>query len=233
MSTFGKKAGDFNLNNDIEIYADDIDLALAEYVETRNIEDERKMTSSMWAACMQFIGDRLFKNGNLLRGKNQWNNNPYDLDKVLALVDKYSFLCRDHNQRICQAHFCLLSGVDRTTINLWANELRRSGDPRAKKIYETLMENGMTAAEDIALSKSGINSIAYANNYREKYNEYKGKQKDNSVLNMDSLAVRLGISADLQALPDKGKPAGGLLEADTDKYPWMALPDDADLDMDI
>jgi len=232
MSTFGKKAGDFNLSNDIEIYADDIDLALAEYVETRNIEDERKMTSSMWAACMQFIGNKVFKNrDDLLREPNTWNNCPYNLDKVLALVNKYIFLCNDHNQRVCVEHFSMLSGIHKSTISLWANDLRRSGDKKAKQIYLILMDGSMQAADDLMVSKTGVNTIAYRNATKERYDAVMSKQAESNILDMDFLADRLGISDKLQALPDKGKPAGELLETDTDKYPWMAIPDDADLDI--
>lgn len=222
------------MEDDVKIYADDIDLALAEYVETRNIEDERKMTSSMWAACMQYIGDRVFKNkADLLRQKNTWNNEPYDLSRVLALVKKYIFMCNDHNQRICVEHFSMLSGIHKSTISLWANELRRSGDKKAKQIYMMLMDGSMQAADDLMISRTSVTSIAYRNATKERYDAVMNKAEENNVLDMDSLADRLGVSDKLQALPDKGKPAGGLLEADTDKYPWMALPDDEDLDMDI
>lgn len=183
-----------------EIYDDDIDLALAEYVESRNIEDERKMTSSMWAACMQFIGDKVFKNGDLLRDKNTWNNEPYDLDKVLSLVKKYTFLCNDHNQRICVEHFSMLSGIHKSTISLWANELRRSGDKRAKQIYMLLMDGAMQAADDLMVSRTSVTSIAYRNATEQRYNEYKTKQQEPTIAMSADIIDRLGIAEELKQI---------------------------------
>ena len=183
---------------------------------------------------MQYVGNKVFKNrDDLLREPNTWNNCPYNLDKVLALVKKYIFMCNDHNQRICVEHFSMLSGIHKSTISLWANELRRSGDKKAKQIYMMLMDGSMQAADDLMISRTSVTSIAYRNATKERYDAVMNKAEENNVLDMDDLAVALGISDRLKnnTLPDKGKPADEISEVDTDKYPWMAMPDDADLDI--
>lgn len=192
------------MNNRVEIYADDIDLYLREYCESRHIEDDKKITSSMWAAALMYINQHIFKGKDLLRHKNTFNNEPYDLDKVLALLGKYIFLCSDHNQRVCVDHFCLLSGIDRATIYSWGSEGRRSGDKRAKQVYITLLEHSMMAADDLMVSRSGVNSIAYRNAVQERYNAFWAKQENKAVVDATDLRERLGITEQL-ALPDQGE----------------------------
>ena len=220
------------MDEKVEIYDSSIDYYLQEYIETRGL-DRNKIPSSQWAAAMRYINSHVFTGGNSLRQRNTINNEPYDMAEVEKLLDKYIFLCMDHCQRICVEHFCLLSGLTKATISYWANDIRRADDPRAKRIYKTLLENSVMAADDLALSKSGVNSIAYANRVHDNYDAFMSKQESVTALDVVDLAEKLGITDKIRALPDKGKPAGGLLEADTDKYPWMALPDDEDLDMDI
>ena len=85
--------------------------------------------------------------------------------------------------------------------------------------------------EKFRLSRDNITSNLVPKNFSELQHIISDKIGESNILDMDFLADRLGISDKLQALPDKGKPAGELLETDTDKYPWMAMPDDADLDI--
>lgn len=223
------------MKENVEVYADDIDMAISEYLEERGIKSARDLTSSMWAACLKYVYVRVFKNGSLLKCRNAKTDKPYeyDLDRVLSLVDRYIFLCNDNNKRIAVQHFCILSGIDKSTISLWANDLRRSGDKRAKQIYMMLMDGSVQAADDMMISKNGVNSIAYANRIHDNYDAFMSKQESVTALDMHDLGERLGISDKLKALPDKGKPADNLIESDINKYPWMALPDDADLDLDI
>lgn len=218
------------MDEKVEIYDSSIDYYLQEYIESRNL-DRNKIPSSQWAAAMKYIHDHVFTDDKMLRQKNTINNEPYNMDAVEKLLSKYCFLCMDFCQRICVEHFCLLSGLTKATISYWANDVRRANDPRAKRIYKTLLENSVMAADDLALSKSGVNSIAYANRVHDNYDAFMSKQESVTALDMYDLADCLGVSDKLQALPDKGKPAGELLETDTEKYPWMAMPDDIDLDI--
>jgi len=200
--------------DNVEVYEDDIDLALSEYLEIAGITDKSKITSSSWCAAMIYIGNRLFKNGEVLRQSATWNNEPYDLDKVSALADKYIFLCSHYNQRVCVAHFCSLSGVDSATIYQWGTEARRAGDKRAKAILEKLIEAALVSADDLMLSKSGVNSIAYRNAVNERYANR--EQKTEIKPELSSLASRLGITGQQKALPE---PEQGPEQIEV-KKPW-------------
>jgi len=190
------------MENFVEVYEDDITLYIAEYMESREIEDTRKLTSSMWAACLLYVHDRLFKNDNPLRQKGT-RNHSYNLPLVQELLEKYIGLCCDHNQRICIDHFSLLSGIPKQTISYWATDQRRAGDSRAKAIYNRLVEASLMAADDLMLSRSGVNSIAYRNAVHDRY-ENRPKPQETGV-NLPDLATRLGIGGgdqSRQALPE-------------------------------
>ena len=219
------------MENQIDVFEDDIDVYLQEYIDSREIQDPRKITSSMWAAAMMFINAHVFKNRDILRQTHTYNNNPYDLDKVLRLLDKYIFLCNDHNQRICVEHFCLLSGITKATISYWTNDLRRSGDKKAKQIVTKLMEHSLMAADDLMVSKTGVNSIAYANNIRDRYSTFMEKQKDSKAIDMADVAEQLGITRQLTALSAPRKPVNNIslevlgVDADVDDMDWKGMSD--------
>jgi hypothetical protein len=216
MSTFYKKVVKL-VNNGIDVYADDIDVYLDEYIQSREL-DPKKVPSSMWAAAMMYINSFVFKGKDLLRQKHTQNNEPYDLDKVLALVNKYCFMCNDHAQRICIEHFALLSGIDRTTIYSWGNDNRRSGDARAKQVYIRLMEDTLTAADDLLLTKSGVNSIAYRNAVQERYSQYMSKQEEKTAIDTAALERQLGLSGnDLALLPEREP------QKEVSKKPWETM----------
>ena len=190
------------MDSDVEIFADDIDLYLQEYIRSREL-DRNKIPSSQWAAAMMYVNAHTFRNGDILRTTR---NRPYEynLDAVSKLLDKYIFMCADYCQRVCIEHFCLLSGMTRSTINYWANGLRRSGDSQARKIVTKLIEHSMMSADDLMLTKSGVNSIAYRNATQERYSQYMSKQTDQTAIDMTDLGTRLGIGGtDIKELPDK------------------------------
>ncbi len=215
----------------MQIYTDDIDYFIQEYLESRNIPRD-KVTSSQWAAALTYVNQRVFAGGDLLRDKQAINNEPYRIDEISRLVDLYCFLCRDYGQRISVAHFSLLTGVSKQSISTWSNSIRRPHDKKAKEIYAKLIEAEMISADDLMLSKSGVNSIAYRNATEQRYNAFKAKQQERATLDMDSLAVALGISDKLKnsnALPDKGSPASDVTEIESKRPAWMDMPDDIDL----
>ena len=57
----------------------------------------------------------------------------------------------------------------------------------------------MTAADDLMLTKHGVNSIAYRNIVSERYQ--KQTKAQNNLLDSSDLALQLGISDQLQLLP--------------------------------
>ena len=57
----------------------------------------------------------------------------------------------------------------------------------------------MTAADDLMLTRQGVNSIAYRNIVSERYQ--KQTKAQNNLLDSSDIALQLGISDQLQLLP--------------------------------
>lgn len=70
---------------------------------------------------------------------------------------------------------------------------------RHSDIYYKLINNTMVAADDLMLTKHGVNSIAYRNIVSERYQ--KQTKAQNNLLDSSDLALQLGISDQLQLLP--------------------------------
>ena len=100
------------------------------------------------------------------------------------------------------------SNIDMNTVNLSSNIYTGVVDNieltiKPSNIYNRLVKNTITAADDIMLSKHGVNSIAYRNMINERYSNK--IQENIPVLETADLAKQLGISKELASLPDKGK----------------------------
>ena len=187
--------------DNISIYEDDIDLDLDEYLRARDL-DRNKISSMQWSAALMYVHAHVFKN-DPAKLKCEVGK-AYNLDAVTKLLDKYLFLCADYGQRVCVEHFCLLSGINKGTISYWSSDQRRTGNKQAKEIYKRLIESSLMSADDLMISRNGVNSIAYRNSVQERYNQYLDKQKDTKVIDTVDLAEKLGISGALGqlALPD-------------------------------
>lgn len=204
----------------ISVYDDDIDLYLEEYIETRGL-DRNKIPSMQWSAAMMYVHNHVFKNDER-RLKNDVGYS-YNLDAVTKLLDKYLFLCADYGQRVCVEHFCLLSGISKGTISYWSSDQRRTGNKQAKEIYKRLIESSLMSADDLMISRNGVNSIAYRNSVQERYNQYLDKQKDRKIIDTVELAERLGITKQLALQDGKQEPE----PLEKVKHPY----DDLDIDM--
>lgn len=225
MSGMALSVEDEKLNTDvIEIYADDIELYLSEYCQSRGIEDPYNMKSTQWAAALQMIGNRLFKPNRQMLTIPE-HKDTLDLAIVDRLIDKYILLCYDHNQRISIQHFCFLSGIDKSTIYQWLENntmqyiyIALDGSiVRSRKaiqsgkykdcvtiksidLYQKLVNNAIEIADDILLTKSGVNSIAYRNAVQERYNTR--RQDQQKSYDAGNIALQLGITDKLASLPD-------------------------------
>jgi hypothetical protein len=208
---------------DVDVYPDEIRLYLDDYTQDCGVESPDKLSSQQWAGAMMDIGFKLFKDKPIL--KIQSCPNQYNPDTVNRLCDVYIWLCYKYNQRICLEHFSMLSGIDMSIIHEWKNKRSRSyiyrdldnnviafqntvglsPDQYSKiptsifaDIHKKLVQNTMTAADDIMLSRSGVNSIAYRNAVQERY----AQRQDTGGGSVDvvGLADQLGIASDVRGL---------------------------------
>lgn len=211
---------------DIDIYADDIDLYLSEFLDMMGI-DRQKISSMQWAAALRYICNHTFKRDNsclLARSSGLACANDYNIIAVNALCDRYIDMCYTYGQRICVEHFSFLSGIAIQTLYQWSNDNRvvyvysdiDSKDVlsssvvdgkrltiRRNDIYKKLVQNTIIAADDLVLSKAGVNSIAYRNAVQERYASRAADQVQ--ALDVGSIADQLGIASDVALLSDSSK----------------------------
>ena len=209
---------------DVDIYADDVSMYLSGFCEFVGVDNPKDLSSMQWAGALRYIADHVYKNSGVLK-KSSGINNAYDIDKVSKLCDLYISMCYTYGQRVCLEHFSHLSGIDFDCLYSWKNAryqgyiyldsnnnvidisnhnaayintLRKVPTKTAQDIYKRLVQNTVSAADDIMLSRSGVNSIAYRNAIQERY----AARQDTGVGAVDvvGLADQLGISGDIRGL---------------------------------
>lgn len=121
-----------NTPGGVEIFDNLICQYLNDYIE-RQKEDSpdfsmEKATQSKWSAALLYINKCVFKNNKYLKSdlyynKNKYfitNNNKYDLDKVIYLLDIYINLCYEYSKEVSIYGFSKLSGIDVYVMLAWA-----------------------------------------------------------------------------------------------------------------
>ena len=207
---------------DISIYDDDIDMYLAEFLDSMQI-DRAKINSMQWAAALRYIYRHTFKlDPSSILHPAAHGGYEYDILAVNALCDRYIDMCYTYAQRVCVEHFSFLSGISLQTIYTWAKDsraiyiydpvsssLKGLGVRSSEKltltradIYKKLVQNAMISADDLVLAKSGVNSIAYRNAVQERYSSRAAESVQ--ALDVGSVADQLGISADVALLESSG-----------------------------
>jgi hypothetical protein len=209
---------------DVDIYADDISMYLAAFCDVVGVENPKDLSSMQWSGALRYIYSHVYKHNKSIL-KCDYDIKCYDIDKVNALCDYYIDMCLTYGQRICIEHFSYLSGIESQTICDWKNGMDRayiyldsdhnvisynnslSGNVSGvrkiptsnfKAIYQKLVQSTITAADDIMLTRSGVNSIAYRNAVQERY----AARQDTGAGSVDvvGLADQLGIAGDVGRL---------------------------------
>ena len=119
-----------NINN-VDIYENDIDLYLHEFMEVNNIPDLRTASQSVWNACLIYICRYVFRGTDKLKSRElhkaegfsgSTNFNSYDYEIVNHVCDYYIYLCTLYDKEISQIGFSNLTGICLETLNQWGNE---------------------------------------------------------------------------------------------------------------
>ena len=108
----------------IEVYEDNIYIALDQYIKERGIKDMSKETQGRWNAALMFIRKQVFANSQELM--SEVNMSMYDEYKVNQICDIYINLCYEYDKEISINGFSFLTGIHRDTIYTWGNEEYRA-----------------------------------------------------------------------------------------------------------
>lgn len=116
---------------EIEVYENDIEMYLNQFMIDNNIDDLRTASQSVWNACLMYICRYVFKGTDKLKSKElhkaeglygSTNFNSYDYDTVNSVCDYYIYLCTLYDKEISQIGFSNLTGICLETLNQWGNE---------------------------------------------------------------------------------------------------------------
>ena len=134
--------------DNIDIYENDIDLYLHEFMEVNKISDLRAASQSVWNACLIYICRYVFRGTNKLKSKElhkaeglygSTNFNSYDYEIVNHVCDYYIYLCTLYDKEISQIGFSNLTGICLETLNQWGNENVRLSKV-STEIYKKLVK---------------------------------------------------------------------------------------------
>ena len=121
--------------NTIDVYENDIDIYLHEFIQTQYIEDMRKESQSVWNACLMYIQRHVFTDRDNLRLKTNIQNensnilsnyNSYDYELINNILDYYIYLCNSYNKEISIMGFSKLTNIPYGTIEEWGNNYNNS-----------------------------------------------------------------------------------------------------------
>lgn len=150
----------------IDIFENDIDQALAMFCEDQGIDNLRAIPQTVWNAALMYVRkivfpvpDRLkrhrplpgYNNNNYNNQYSNLNNsdcNAYDIDTVNSVCDYYIYLCNVYNKGVTISGFCYLTGISQYTVYEWGNN-NRGLSQSSCEIYKKLSK----AYEDSAESK--------------------------------------------------------------------------------
>ena len=136
-------------NNTIDVYENDIDIYLHEFIDSQYIEDMRKEPQSVWNACLMYIQRHVFSDRDNLRLKTTIQNansnilsnyNSYDYELINSILDYYIYLCNLYNKECSINGFSKLLNININTIMEWGNNYNNSNklSSLSMEIYKKL-----------------------------------------------------------------------------------------------
>lgn len=136
-----------NINN-VDIYENDIDLYLHEFMLDNDIQDLRAASQSVWNACLMYICRHVFRGTDKLKSKELHEQEgftglstfgAYDYEQVNRVCDYYIFLCTLYDKEVSIIGFSNLTGICSDTLNEWGNE-RIKSSKTSTAVYKKLVK---------------------------------------------------------------------------------------------
>lgn len=133
---------------EIEVYENDIEVYLDQFMIDNNIEDLRSASQSVWNACLMYICRYVFKGTDKLKSRELHEQQgftglstfgAYDYEKVNSVCDYYIYLCTLYDKEISQIGFSNLTAISLDTLNQWGNENVKSSKT-STEIYKKLVK---------------------------------------------------------------------------------------------
>lgn len=148
----------------IDIFENDIDQALAMFCEDQGIDDLRAIPQTVWNAALMYVRKMVFPTPDRLKRHrplpgyinnnydNQYSNlnntdcNAYDIDTVNSVCDYYIYICNLYDKGVTITGFCKLTGISETVIYEWGHDDRKLSHS-SSEIYKKLSREYENSAE--------------------------------------------------------------------------------------
>ncbi len=156
--------------DDVELYDNDFEIAIAEACRKYNIEDLVKEGQRRWKKVMEYVGKRIFGDTKILRDKDTvWldgnriptNNNRFDYKIINTLCDFYMGLSDQYNKLISAEAFSLFLNMSRDTIVTWGED--ESSTARFH-IYKKIKDFRLECIKDHAYDNGNVTGTMYVGN---------------------------------------------------------------------
>lgn len=121
----------------VEVFENDIELYLNQFMMENNIDDFRTMPQAVWNAAMMYIRRKVFFDKSVLKQKeNVYSNNTitpstcnaYDYELLNRIADYYILLCNINNKEVSIMGFSKLTGINSDIIYQWNSNIYINND---------------------------------------------------------------------------------------------------------
>lgn len=205
-----------NVDN-IEIYENDIDLYLHEFMDANDVPDLRAASQSVWNACLMYIQRHVFNNRDNLKQKSNvytkntlmaTNCNSYDFDLLNEICDYYIYLTALYDKECSIYGFCKLLNIHHQTVQEWGKNYSNSNRLSTKScdLYKKLTNEREQSLTAKLVSMKHPTALAIILNKDYEYN-LPGVSRENSQ------PQRL-TAADLPRLCGSGQVPAAQIEGD-------------------
>lgn len=140
-----------NYGDPPEVYENEIEFYLKEYININNIENMKTESQNVWNQALLYIYRHVFKNNKDKLLTPDRISNSYNIDLILAICDIYIYLCYGYDKEISIKGFSHLTGITRETIDSWGNKDTRAST-KASDIYKKLNEENEESLSGLLIS---------------------------------------------------------------------------------
>lgn len=199
--------------DNIEIYDNDIDMAIKEACNKFQITDLKTERQRPWKAVLQYVGKTVFPDRNVLkdktlhRGNNSYmasNYNKYNHDIILELCDYYIYISNLYDKFVSIEGFSYMINIPMDTILEWKNSEPGS---TSFHIWKKLNSIRLESLKDDALDNGNVTGTMFVGNTEYGLNlPGVSRETDNSkrTLSVEQLP-KLGNIAQNQQIEQTGK----------------------------
>lgn len=163
------------VNTGLEIYTDDVEIAIADACAEFGIEDLRKEGQRLWKAVLEHVGKHIFPDNSVLRDKSMvmldnhtipTDCNRYNYNILSVLCDYYIYLSNKYNKLVSSVAFAYFVNIPTNTVDTWGylGESENGLSNLGFMIWKKLQDNRLDCIKDKTYDNGNVTgSIAVGN----------------------------------------------------------------------